>query len=125
MPSLLVYREERSLQPSCEKAAQLIHRRLATYEVEAPMHSRFMSYACAASKSKHHLLLFEKDRYSNVEGRCNSKTLRCLSEIVAVTLTGSKKFLQSANKRHCPSRPMKKSKSLPRAENKLDKNSNS
>ena len=75
---------------------------------EAPMHSLLMCYACAVSKSKHHLLLFEKDRYSNVEGRCNSKTLRCLSEIVAVTLTGSKKFLQSANKRHCPSRPMKK-----------------
>ena len=35
------------------------------------------------------------------------RLLRCLSEIVAVTLTGSKKFLQSANKRHCPSRPMK------------------
>jgi len=75
---------------------------------EVPMHSLLMCYACAISKPKHQLLLFEKDRYSNVEGRCNSKTLRCLSEIVAVTLTGSKKFLQSANKRHCPSRPMKK-----------------
>ena len=57
---------------------------------EVPMHSLLMCYACAISKPKHQLLLFEKDRYSNVEGRCNSKTLRCLSEIVAVTLTGSK-----------------------------------
>jgi len=74
---------------------------------ETPMHSLLMCYACAASKSKHHLLLVEKDHYTNVKRRCNPKTLRCLSEIVAVTLTGSKKFLQSANMRHCPSRPMK------------------
>ena len=41
-------------------------------------------------EKKHHLLLFEKDRYTNVKRRCNPKTLRCLSEIVVVTLTGSK-----------------------------------
>ena len=74
---------------------------------DSPMQSLHLAAHVLYKYKKHHMLLFEKDRDSNVEWRRNPKT----SEVPIRNCGGNtwqeQKIPQGVNKKYCPFRPIK------------------
>ena len=107
------------------ESQQLIHRLFATYEERAPMHSLLMCYACADQNLNTTCFFLKKTAIQVSKEDAIPRLWGAYQKWWRSHLLDQKSSFKVPTRGIAHPDRWKKSKSLPRAENKLDKNSNS